>query len=1084
MPPRRRDTPPNTAAALQGRLSLLSWLHSRLGYADTREMLDDIKQAGEGFDADGHSYVYWRLKSREERLKGVSPQDLERYDDNIRDHLAAINSGRAQQRITLRYFQYLAALYAEIFLDRYTQSPAKLLVSINAFVDERNSHLRADEHFERFAVSDLNKLAFWMATGSGKTLLMHLNFRQFLHYNRAKLDNILLITPGEGLTQQHLGELETSRISARRFDLNESGLFANDPNTVRVTEITKLVLEKTGEGESIPVEAIEGNNLIFVDEGHKGTRIEGRRGDGTRTWRAVRDALGETGFTFEYSATFGQALTAARNDALTAEYGKAIAFDYSYRHFYGDGYGKDFYVLNLQQQTAVDDTDKLLLANLLSFYEQQLVYAEQGDALRPYNLDRPLWVFVGGSVNAVRTEHGRPTSDVLTVARFLHRALSDPQWATAQIRLLLDGESGLKDPDGADLFADKFPYLRGRENTDAAAVYQDILARTFHAPSAGGLHIAGIRDAKDELGLKASGSDDYFGLIYVGDTTKFKRLVESEAPGITLEEDAIAGSLFDNIARPDTTIETLIGARKFNEGWSSWRVSNMGLLNIGRSEGSQIIQLFGRGVRLRGRDISLKRTSALEDGDHPPHIGLLETLNIFAVRANYMAQFREYLEREGVATESPVELPLFIRPNPDFLNKGLLVPQVEEGRDFAAEAEIALEPDPEVGPVLVDFAAGARSFASANAGVSETAARSGGQTTIPADNLALVNWDRVYLELADYKERKGMRNLVIRPAELRQIVEGGEDAYTLIAEDSLVNPGGAEDWRRLEDAVVTILRKYADKLYRQRRERWLSENMVYKKLDKAHANFRFNFKEGDCAGRYVVSVPRADDELIRAIEELRADCERIYEREDRSGERGLSRIYFGRHIYQPLLLEQPDSVAVAPPGRVTVTPPGLNAGERQFVNDLRAYWAERQTETPDDTEVFLLRNQGRGAGVGFFETSGFYPDFILWIKTGERQRIVFIEPHGMIYANAPDHEEKVTLYKRLCDLARAISNRSGETQVSLDSYIISQTGFAILTKKYGGNMSREDFAERHILFPVRDGGYDYIERILRPQKPQ
>ena len=37
------------------------------------------------------------------------------------------------------------------------------------------------------------------------------------------------------------------------------------------------------------------------------------------------------------------------------------------------------------------------------------------------------------------------------------------------------------------------------------------------------------------------------------------------------------------------------------EGWNSWRVSNMGLLNIGRNEGSEIIQLFGRGVRLRGR---------------------------------------------------------------------------------------------------------------------------------------------------------------------------------------------------------------------------------------------------------------------------------------------------------------------------------------------------------------------------------------------------------------------------------------------------------------------------------------------------
>ena len=49
---------------------------------------------------------------------------------------------------------------------------------------------------------DLSKLAFWMATGSGKTRLLHLNYRQFNHYNRESLDNILLITPNEGLSQQ------------------------------------------------------------------------------------------------------------------------------------------------------------------------------------------------------------------------------------------------------------------------------------------------------------------------------------------------------------------------------------------------------------------------------------------------------------------------------------------------------------------------------------------------------------------------------------------------------------------------------------------------------------------------------------------------------------------------------------------------------------------------------------------------------------------------------------------------------------------------------------------------------------------
>ena len=446
-----------------------------------------------------------------------------------------------------------------------------------------------------------------------------------------------------------------------------------DRNTVRVIEITKLVEEKRGGGVSVPVEAFEGNNLIFVDEGHKGS--------GGEAWRKFRDALGQTGFTFEYSATFGQALTAARNDELTAEYGKAIVFDYSYRYFHGDGYGKDFHILNLREEPAEEQTEMLLLGNLLTFYEQQRCFEEQAERLRPYNLDRPLWVFVGSSVNAVYTENGQKRSDVLTVARFLHHFLENKRdWASGRSRRSSTARPAWSTPDGQDVFAGKFEYLR-RSRRGAEAIYRDMLARVFHAPAGGGLHLCDIRGSAGELGLKVSGAEDYFGLIYIGDTSTFKKLVEEDDAGIVVEEDAVSGSLFDGINEPDTPINILIGAKKFMEGWNSWRVSNMGLLNIGRSEGSEIIQLFGRGVRLRGLGFSLKRSSAI-DGEHPEHIGLLETLNIFAVRANYMAQFREYLEREGVETEGSVEMPLAIRPNKEFLGKGLLVPRVPEGRQF------------------------------------------------------------------------------------------------------------------------------------------------------------------------------------------------------------------------------------------------------------------------------------------------------------------------------------------------------------------------------------------------------------------
>ena len=322
---------------------LLAWLHHQLGYETTGDLLKDIKPINEGFREDGRSHICAHLESRSGQMQGLTVQDLQRYDDNIRKHLAAMNEGRPEP-ITLRYFQYLAALYTEIFLDWYFNPHRGLLGSLNGFVKQHNANCAPDQRWDQFTSEDLSKLAFWMATGGGKTLLLHLHYRQFMHYNHRPLDNILLITPNEGLSQQHLEELQASNIPATRFDLNEAGSLLSQSGTVRVTEITKLVEEKKGGGVRVPVEAFEGNNLIFVDEGHKGASGE--------AWRAMRDALAETGFTFEYSATFGQALAAANNETLLTEYGKAIAFDYSYRYFYSDGYGKDFHILNLQQDNA------------------------------------------------------------------------------------------------------------------------------------------------------------------------------------------------------------------------------------------------------------------------------------------------------------------------------------------------------------------------------------------------------------------------------------------------------------------------------------------------------------------------------------------------------------------------------------------------------------------------------------------------------------------------------------------------------------------------------------------------------------
>ncbi|MDW8396537.1 MAG: DEAD/DEAH box helicase family protein [Anaerolineae bacterium] len=1069
--PLTRSSAPVVSAAqqyvkLENRLVLLAWLNSLFGYTSNREMLQDCQTVDEGYDSNGNSFLYHHLVGRGSKVQ-IPSQDLARYDKNIRDHLSKINHRRTT-KIILRYFQHLAALYAEIFLDRLFNHRAQLLADLNAFVKRRNqSRYPSDPQDPTFTDADLDKLAFWMATGSGKTLLMHLNYYQYLHYaKKDKPDNVLLVTPNEGLTEQHLAELDASGIPAQRFGQSERRLSTQDLPPVQVIEITKLVETKQGGGVSVSVETFEGRNLVFVDEGHKGS--------GGVAWRRYRDALGKGGFTFEYSATFGQALSAVRDDSLTTEYGKAIAFDYSYKYFYSDGFGKDFRVLNLRD--SVDDTltDRLLMGNLLSFYEQLCVFETQSSSLRSYNLEKPLWVFVGSTVNAVYTEHGRPRSDVLTVARFFHRVLSNRRWAEEIISLLLNGQSGLTASDGSDLFLGRFPAIRQAEQAKqpgqtAAAIYDDILRRIFHTEPSGGLHLVELKRASGELGLRAAGANEYFGVIYIGDVSAFKNLVQQDAGDIVLEQDAIRESLFARINTPDSPIHVLIGARKFIEGWNSWRVSSMGLLNIGRNEGAQIIQLFGRGVRLKGKDLCLKRSSALP-GPHPQYIALLETLNIFAVRANYMAQFRDYLEREGIEVDLPIELPLLVGLRNDLPNRGLVVPRPAPDTDFIRQESLLLKADPNVS-VELSLLPRVQAIQSTGTGLHVTQTRAGQAQPIPAQSLNLVDWQQVYLDVLEHKQARGMSNLVIPSKEvLREIAALG--SCRVVAEPHVLTPQSLENWHLLQQAVTRLLCLYVDQYHRARRETWESSSaLIYQKLDDREPNLSFSLRNSRRKYRpaYIMRIPRSEAQLIQQVKQLQRQVFRLYRRETPE----LPRIHFDRHVYFPLLIEHQ---------KIAFDPPGLKESEKRFVLDLRDYWRAHHARL-QSKEIFLLRNLSRGRGIGFFEGRGFYPDFILWVldQATQGQRIVFIEPHGMLFAQSYANDEKARLWERLPKLAQEIAQRSlNAPPVSLDSYIVSATPFDDLRKHYDdGRWDRDKFAQHHILFQERTDTYDYMSFLLQ-----
>jgi hypothetical protein len=221
---------------------------------------------------------------------------------------------------------------------------------------------------------------------------------------------------------------------------------------------------------------------------------------------------------------------------------------------------------------------------------------------------------------------------------------------------------------------------------------------------------------------------------------------------------------------------------------------------------------------------------------------------------------------------------------------------------------------------------------------------------------------------------------------------------------------------------------------------------------------------------YVVKVRRSEKQLVEAIQKLLDETERLYQQENA----GLPRIHFDRHLYLPLLLEQVD--------KMQALPPALKPSEAQFVRDLKAHWEVEKDKALKGKEVFLLRNLSRGSGIGFFEERGFYPDFILWILDEVSQRIIFIEPHGMVHAKAYIHDEKARLHERLPELAMEIGKRSRRQDITLNSYIISATPFDDLRQRYDdGRWDREKFAQRHILFQERSQEYDYVRKLFERQ---
>ena len=183
-----KAAPKKPRVLFSSKLVLNQWVLSLFNVQCFEELAEHLHdETLEGLDENNIHRFHHALTTHHPDLPQLPTELLLEYDQNIVTHTQRLNERRitrGEEPIVWKYFQYLTLLFSEIYIDRYFRDPKALLVELNVQVDTYNANkpevdqiAALDEAAE--AWPQLNKLAFWMATGSGKTLLMHANILQY-----------------------------------------------------------------------------------------------------------------------------------------------------------------------------------------------------------------------------------------------------------------------------------------------------------------------------------------------------------------------------------------------------------------------------------------------------------------------------------------------------------------------------------------------------------------------------------------------------------------------------------------------------------------------------------------------------------------------------------------------------------------------------------------------------------------------------------------------------------------------------------------------------------------------------------------
>lgn len=161
---------------------------------------------------------------------------------------------------------------------------------------------------------------------------------------------------------------------------------------------------------------------------------------------------------------------------------------------------------------------------------------------------------------------------------------------------------------------------------------------------------------------------------------------------------------------------------------------------------------------------------------------------------------------------------------------------------------------------------------------------------------------------------------------------------------------------------------------------------------------------------------------------------------------------------------------------VSISPAPLVPSEKKLVHDLRSFWEKKQM-APEycDVEVRLLRNLPK-VGVGMFARSGFYPDFILWIRNRktEATRVVFLDPHGLHHEGL-EGNDRFEAIRKLRQMGK--EPRFKGAKLELDGYILVPVTTVLDSIPGAKGKTWADLEGGYPLLRQDEAGY-YIQKVF------